>query len=466
MERYDYTDRGTTGFFINTGGGLPGDPWEQWQNGQKAYAFLEMKRDAQSIYLYDDLRILDVKIPRGGGDLEDHVRETHLGQTNPWVTRYAVNRTATAITGGITDRRTAVTNGAMEIHPAIIQKWARSGGSAALGLPTSAGRCPDLIGYFAHFQRTNGTWHSIYWTPVTGAHIVKGAIRAKWESLGWERALGYPISDEFYIAGSAISIFQKVTQTTSGVLGLSDKNAVVFVFAAGIATEFLSVQSLAALGFPQFGGLAAVNSKLAFYQGAFPSDFKSLADVKAQRIKAFADPQLSDPLHQVVGSTAYSSGGDILGRIEAAYFCSGMTRPVDEVHVFCHGEGMGLYAKGGNQFSGLYVSEVYLNKEDREGGGCTMDSVASFPFANNLVFVLHSCGEAEQQFRYRAAYGPFALQLYQHLTRGGISNPSVYGQTRHHSWTRDRLAGKAVWIEYSNRYPSGGPKTIGLPGYE
>ncbi len=51
---------------------------------------------------------------------------------------------------------------------------------------------PDGVGRYNHFQGG-----SIYWTPSTGAHLVYGAIRDKWASLGWERSvLGYPTSDE------------------------------------------------------------------------------------------------------------------------------------------------------------------------------------------------------------------------------------------------------------------------------
>lgn len=51
---------------------------------------------------------------------------------------------------------------------------------------------PDGVGRFNHFQGG-----SISWTPRTGANEVHGLIRAKWESMGWERSrLGYPTSDE------------------------------------------------------------------------------------------------------------------------------------------------------------------------------------------------------------------------------------------------------------------------------
>jgi hypothetical protein len=84
--------------------------------------------------------------------------------------------------------------GAHEVHGAIRDKWASLDWERGLlnypltdELPT-----PDGVGRYNHFLGG-----SIYWTPQTGAHEVHGAIRDKWESLGWERSfLGYPVTDE------------------------------------------------------------------------------------------------------------------------------------------------------------------------------------------------------------------------------------------------------------------------------
>ncbi|GAA4962746.1 hypothetical protein [Kineococcus glutinatus] len=47
-------------------------------------------------------------------------------------------------------------------------------------------------GYGQHFRRG-----SIYWTPRTGPAVVEGAIRDLWARTGWERGpLGYPLGDE------------------------------------------------------------------------------------------------------------------------------------------------------------------------------------------------------------------------------------------------------------------------------
>lgn len=77
---------------------------------------------------------------------------------------------------------------------AIHNKWAATGWERGpLGYPvTDETGTPDGIGRYNHFQQG-----SIYWTPLTGAYEVHGAIRDRWSSLGFERgALGYPISDE------------------------------------------------------------------------------------------------------------------------------------------------------------------------------------------------------------------------------------------------------------------------------
>jgi LGFP repeat/PAN domain len=83
---------------------------------------------------------------------------------------------------------------AHEVHGAIRDLWSSIGWERSVqGYPlTDQLITPDGIGAYNHFQ--NG---SIYWTPLTGAHEVHGAIRGKWSAMGWELSpLGYPVSDE------------------------------------------------------------------------------------------------------------------------------------------------------------------------------------------------------------------------------------------------------------------------------
>ncbi|WP_306911992.1 choice-of-anchor D domain-containing protein [Arthrobacter sp. B3I9] len=86
--------------------------------------------------------------------------------------------------------------GAHEIHGSIRAKWAAMGWEKGLGYPTTDEKgSPDGVGRYNHFSDKNGA--SIYFTPSTGAHALQGVIRAKWASLGWETGkLGYPVSDE------------------------------------------------------------------------------------------------------------------------------------------------------------------------------------------------------------------------------------------------------------------------------
>ena len=97
--------------------------------------------------------------------------------------------------------------GAAEVYGGIRASWSRLGWERGpLGYPlTGETGTPDGIGRFNHFQ--NG---SIYWTPTTGAFEVRGAIRDRWSSVGWERSsLGYPTSDEYDISGGRRSDFQR-----------------------------------------------------------------------------------------------------------------------------------------------------------------------------------------------------------------------------------------------------------------
>jgi hypothetical protein len=84
--------------------------------------------------------------------------------------------------------------GAHEVHGGIRDAWKGLGWEVgALGYPIGDEEgTPDGVGRYEVFE--NG---SIYWSPATGAHDVRGAIRAKWGEVGWEGgALGYPTSGE------------------------------------------------------------------------------------------------------------------------------------------------------------------------------------------------------------------------------------------------------------------------------
>jgi uncharacterized protein with LGFP repeats len=76
----------------------------------------------------------------------------------------------------------------------ILIKYREMGGEGGpLGCPmTDELPTPDGRGRYNHF-----VGGSIYWTPQTHAHPVWGAVRDKWQSMGWETSkLGYPVGDE------------------------------------------------------------------------------------------------------------------------------------------------------------------------------------------------------------------------------------------------------------------------------
>ncbi|MHC9293524.1 LGFP repeat-containing protein [Mycobacterium sp. LTG2003] len=90
--------------------------------------------------------------------------------------------------------------GAHYVQGAILEKYESLGGPADgdLGFPTideGAGRAPDS---------RNSTFSAadkpvIFWTPATGARVVRGAINAAWDKLGGSAGvLGVPAEDETY----------------------------------------------------------------------------------------------------------------------------------------------------------------------------------------------------------------------------------------------------------------------------
>jgi uncharacterized protein with LGFP repeats len=104
--------------------------------------------------------------------------------------------------------------GAHTVRGLIRDKWAAMGWeTSCLGYPAT-----DEItlpgGAFNHFAGG-----SVYWSPATGAHTVRGAIRDRWASVGWENGrLGYPTSDEYAVTGGRRSNFSggSITWTPTG----------------------------------------------------------------------------------------------------------------------------------------------------------------------------------------------------------------------------------------------------------
>ncbi|PPK97772.1 LGFP repeat-containing protein [Kineococcus xinjiangensis] len=95
--------------------------------------------------------------------------------------------------------------GAQIVKGAIRDRWASFGSeNGYLGFPTRDEGPAAAGGAYSHFQGG-----SIYWSPATGAHVVRGAIRDKWSALGWERSfLGFPTTSEIPLPRGAFNHFQ------------------------------------------------------------------------------------------------------------------------------------------------------------------------------------------------------------------------------------------------------------------
>ncbi|PPK94737.1 LGFP repeat-containing protein [Kineococcus xinjiangensis] len=94
--------------------------------------------------------------------------------------------------------------GAHAVRGAIRDAWASAGGETGLlGCPTTSETALPR-GAFTHFEGG-----SVYWSPATGAHLVRGAIRDAWARHGWEAGvLGYPVSDEYDLPSGRRSDFE------------------------------------------------------------------------------------------------------------------------------------------------------------------------------------------------------------------------------------------------------------------
>ncbi|WP_375396043.1 LGFP repeat-containing protein [uncultured Sphingomonas sp.] len=82
--------------------------------------------------------------------------------------------------------------GAYQVYGEIGNKWRALGASAGpLGVPTSDEGPAADGGRINSFKNGFVTWH-----PKFGAHATWGLIGAKWNQLGREISLGFPVTDE------------------------------------------------------------------------------------------------------------------------------------------------------------------------------------------------------------------------------------------------------------------------------
>ncbi|MGW1763115.1 FG-GAP-like repeat-containing protein [Streptomyces sp. NPDC002073] len=99
--------------------------------------------------------------------------------------------------------------GSQPVCGPILAKYLTVGGTG-FGHPMNAPQAtPVLYGKYVHFRTPDGGTASIYWSPETGAHVVRGGIRGLWANMRWENSyLGFPVSDEYAQTNGARSDFQ------------------------------------------------------------------------------------------------------------------------------------------------------------------------------------------------------------------------------------------------------------------
>ncbi|MDJ0381115.1 hypothetical protein [Streptomyces sp. G-G2] len=100
---------------------------------------------------------------------------------------------------------------AFAVYGDIRDKFWATDAERRWGFPTmdeaAAAQAPDgTRGRYQFFERG-----LFMWSPVTGAHVVHGAIYEAFHAGGHEAALGYPVNDEVDEAGGKAQRFQKVT---------------------------------------------------------------------------------------------------------------------------------------------------------------------------------------------------------------------------------------------------------------
>ena len=108
--------------------------------------------------------------------------------------------------------------GTFAISGAVRDRWTALDYERGLGLPTGPQRCIATSECYQDFE--NGV---IYSTP-SGTHAMQGEIRSVWNSLDYERGLGYPSSGVKSLAGGAsYQDFQRgvVYSSISGTFALS-----------------------------------------------------------------------------------------------------------------------------------------------------------------------------------------------------------------------------------------------------
>lgn len=155
------------------------------------------------------------------------------------------------------ERGSLLWSGATGVHliiGGIQDKYDAYGGPAALGFPTT-----DEVAV-AGGARSTFTGGSVFWSGTTGAHVVIGAILARFDQLGGPPGLGFPSTDEIGTAGGARVSFERGAIIWSSATGA---NYVI----GGILAKYDSYGAAAALGFPVTDEVAVAGGARSTFTG-------------------------------------------------------------------------------------------------------------------------------------------------------------------------------------------------------
>ncbi len=127
--------------------------------------------------------------------------------------------------------------GAWEVHGAVLGTWSSLGAqNSPVGYPVTDERgTPDGVGRYNLFARG-----SIYWSPGSGAHEVRGGIGAAWSRLGSQAGfLGYPVTNELAAADGVgrYNVFQGGSVYYSPATGANEVHAGIRAKWAALGAE-------------------------------------------------------------------------------------------------------------------------------------------------------------------------------------------------------------------------------------
>ncbi len=170
--------------------------------------------------------------------------------------------------------------GAKVVRAAILRRYVAAGGPQALGFPTAdESRAADGG---AKVELQDG---AVYWSPATGAHVVRGEILARWRQLGAESGrLGYPTGDHTSVAGGYQTTFGNGTVYWSPATGAK-------VVQAAILRRYVAAGGPQTLGFPTADEVSITGGAKAELQGGavYWSQDTGAHVVESPAAKAYAD---------------------------------------------------------------------------------------------------------------------------------------------------------------------------------